>query len=85
MPGKKLISIVIPVFNEQASIEPLYEALSPVLAGLAERYDFEILFTDNHSTDASFEILRQLSLKDRRVRALLFSRNFGFQRSILTG
>jgi len=85
MPGKKLISIVIPVFNEQASIEPLYEALSPVLAGLAERYDFELLFTDNHSTDASFEILRQLSLKDRRVRALRFSRNFGFQRSILTG
>jgi len=85
MPGKKLISIVVPVFNEQASIEPLYEALSPVLAGLADRYDFEILFTDNHSTDDSFEILRRLSLRDGRVRALRFSRNFGFQRSILTG
>jgi len=85
MPGKKLISIVIPVFNEQANIEPLHEALSPVLAGLADRYDFEILFTDNHSTDESFQVLRRLSLKDPRVRALRFSRNFGFQRSILTG
>jgi dolichol-phosphate mannosyltransferase len=85
MPGKKLISIVIPVFNEQENIEPLHQALVPVLAGLEDRYDFEILFTDNHSTDQTFPILRRLAAQDRRVRALRFSRNFGFQRSILTG
>ena len=85
MPGKKLVSIVIPVFNEQDNIQPLHDALVPVLAGLEDRYDFEILFTDNHSTDQTFPILRGLAAKDRRVRALRFSRNFGFQRSILTG
>lgn len=85
MPGKKLISLVIPVFNEQDNIEPLHEALVPVLAGLEDRYDFEILFTDNHSTDQTFPTLRRLAARDRRVRALRFSRNFGFQRSILTG
>jgi glycosyltransferase involved in cell wall biosynthesis len=85
MPGKKLISIVVPVFNERDNINPLHDALVPVLAGLEDRYDFDILFTDNHSTDETFSILRRLAAKDRRVRALRFSRNFGFQRSILTG
>jgi polyisoprenyl-phosphate glycosyltransferase len=85
MPGKKLISIVIPVFNEKDNIVPLHDALVPVLAGLEDRYDFEILFTDNHSTDQTFQILRHLAAKDHRIRAIRFSRNFGFQRSILTG
>ena len=86
MPSKKrLISIVVPVFNEEASIRPFHQALSRVLLNLTERYNFEILFTDNHSTDQTFEILRRLSLTDNRIRVLRFSRNFGFQRSILTG
>jgi glycosyltransferase involved in cell wall biosynthesis len=85
MPAKKLISIVIPVFNEQENIEPLHDALVPVLASLEDVYDFEILFTDNHSTDQTFQVIRRLAAEDRRIRALRFSRNFGFQRSILTG
>jgi glycosyltransferase involved in cell wall biosynthesis len=83
--NRKLISIVVPVFNEEANIEPLYTALIPVLEQLKAQYDFELLFTDNHSTDQTFEILRRLSLKDNRLRVLRFSRNFGFQRSIYTG
>ncbi|MGI9666447.1 MAG: glycosyltransferase family 2 protein, partial [Acidimicrobiia bacterium] len=57
----------------------------PVLAELEPRYEFEILFTDNHSTDGTFAAIDRLSTKDDRVRCLRFSRNFGFQRSILTG
>ena len=82
---KKLISIVVPVFNEETNIEPLYAALIPILEQLDAGYDFELLFTDNHSTDRTFEILRRLALKDTRIRVLRFSRNFGFQRSIYTG
>jgi glycosyltransferase involved in cell wall biosynthesis len=84
-PNRKLISIVVPVFNEEPNIAPFHEAVSRVLLGLNDRYDFELLFTDNHSTDQTFEVLRQLSVKDKRIRVLRFSRNFGFQRSILTG
>jgi dolichol-phosphate mannosyltransferase len=51
---------------------------------LADRYDFELLFTDNHSEDRTFEEIVALSIRDPRVRAIRFSRNFGFQRSILT-
>jgi glycosyltransferase involved in cell wall biosynthesis len=82
---KKLISIVVPVFNEEESIQPLYDALVPVLDPLSEWYNFEIIFTDNHSTDGTFERLAGLAERDRRVRVFRFSRNFGFQRSIFTG
>lgn len=82
---KKLITIVVPVLNEELNIFPFYEALLPVIKQCEQRYDFEILFTDNHSTDSTFEILAKLSQLDNRVRVLRFSRNFGYQKSILTG
>lgn len=82
---RRLLTILVPVFNEEQNIDPLYAALQPVMAQLSPNYDFEILFTDNHSTDKTFAAIEQLAVRDRRVRALRFSRNFGFQRSILTG
>jgi glycosyltransferase involved in cell wall biosynthesis len=81
---RKLISICVPVYNEEDNVEPFYDRMSAVMATLADRYDFEILFTDNHSEDATFERLAELSARDPRVRVIRFSRNFGFQRSILT-
>jgi dolichol-phosphate mannosyltransferase len=85
MPDRKpLLSICVPVFNEEGNIEPLYDALLTTTAPVHERYDFEFLFTDNHSTDRTFEVLSSLASRDTRVRVIRFSRNFGFQRSILT-
>jgi glycosyltransferase involved in cell wall biosynthesis len=81
----KLLSIVVPVFNEEANVEPLYAAVSGVLASVADRYSWELIFTDNCSTDRTFECLERLAGRDPRVRVYRFSRNFGFQRSILTG
>src|SRR5947209_1804439 len=82
---RKLISICIPVFNEEDNIENLYTRVSSVLNKIADRYDYEFVFTDNHSSDRTFELLADLARKDKRVRAIRFSKNFGFQRSILTG
>ncbi|MCW5772526.1 MAG: glycosyltransferase family 2 protein [Rhodospirillaceae bacterium] len=81
--SRRLISICVPVFNEEDNIVPLYERLVPVLARFDDRYDFELLFTDNHSEDETFVRLAELTLKDKRIRVLRFSRNFGFQRSVL--
>jgi glycosyltransferase involved in cell wall biosynthesis len=81
---KPLISICIPVFNEERNIRPVYDTLTSTLAAVSDRYDFEFVFTDNHSTDRTFEALTELAASDPRVRAIRFSRNFGFQRSILT-
>jgi len=83
--ARKLLSIVVPVLNEEHNIPRLYQAVQSTMAGLTERYDWELIFTDNHSTDRSFEVLRELASRDREVRVIRFSRNFGYQRSILTG
>jgi len=82
---RRLISICIPVFNEEPNIEPLYAALQRVMQQVSDRYRFELVFTDNHSTDRTFEILQELGAQDSRIHAIRFSRNFGFQRSIFTG
>jgi len=65
-------------------VRPLYDRVAAVIGGLTARYDFELLFTDNHSTDQTFERLSELAATDPRVRVLRFSRNFGFQKSIAT-
>jgi dolichol-phosphate mannosyltransferase len=83
--GRKLVSIVVPVFNEEGNIERLYETVLTTLAPEAERYDLEFVFTDNHSIDRSYAILQDLARRDPRVRVFRFSRNFGYQKSIFTG
>jgi polyisoprenyl-phosphate glycosyltransferase len=80
-----LISIVLPAYNEELNIRPLFERLDPILAQLSDRFRFEFVVTDNHSTDSTFALLRQVAADDPRVRVFRLSRNFGFQRSILTG
>ena len=81
----KLLSIVVPVYNEELNVEPLYQAVNSALQGIADRYRWEFVFTDNCSTDRTFEHLEALATHDSRVRAYRLTRNFGFQRSILTG
>ena len=81
----KLLSIVVPVFNEEDNVEPLYEAVNRALQQLADRFSWEFVFTDNCSTDRTFERIQRLAVRDPRVRGYRFTRNFGFQRSILTG
>ena len=83
-PPKPLISIVVPVYNEQDSLPLFYPAVSRVLDPLKPEYDFEWIFTDNHSSDRTPDLLADLAYRDPRVRAFRFSRNFGYQRSILT-
>lgn len=82
--AKTLVSLVIPCFNEEDNVERTYRAVGDVITG-EQDYDFEFVFTDNHSTDGTFDILKDLAAKDGRVRAIRFSRNFGYQKSIFTG
>ncbi len=80
---KRLVTISVPVLNEADNIEPLMQRLRAV-AETHQRYDFEFLFTDNASTDATFERLAGEARADSRIRVIRFTRNFGFQLSILT-
>ena len=81
----KTVSIVIPVYNEEKNVERAYRELTRVMGSLSRECRYELVFTDNHSTDRTFEMLSGIAAKDKRVKVLSFSRNFGYQRSILTG
>lgn len=85
MSDKKLISIVIPVYNEEPNIDNLIPRIAAVADSLLDKYDFEFIFTDNCSEDNTFGKLAEWAEREKRIRVFRFSRNFGFQRSILTG
>jgi glycosyltransferase involved in cell wall biosynthesis len=82
---KKLVTIIIPVFNEEENVIAAHAAVTEVMAPLIGRYDYEIIFTDNHSTDNTFAELRKIAEQDRRVRVLRYSRDFGYYRSLYGG
>ena len=81
---RSLISVLIPIYNEEANIQAAYEAVTSQVEKLEPPCDLEVVFTDNHSTDSSFEILKSLAETDSRVKVIRFSKNFGYQRSLLT-
>ncbi|MGE3261035.1 MAG: glycosyltransferase family 2 protein [Bacteriovoracia bacterium] len=85
MAQKKKLSIIIPVFNEAENITRIYEELCSVRTSSLAPYEFEILFMDNHSEDASFSTIASLAQNDSSVRVIRLSRNFGYQANILTG
>ncbi|KJV31643.1 glycosyltransferase family 2 protein [Luteibacter yeojuensis] len=78
-----LISIAVPVYNEEGNIAALYARLDALGATMADECRLEFVFTDNSSTDSTWQMLQELAARDDRVRAIRFSKNFGFQRSIL--
>lgn len=83
--NKKLISFVVPVLNEELNIVPFYKEVSSIIELCKENYDFEIIFTDNHSVDSTFQKLSTLAQTDTKIRVIRFARNYGYQKSILAG
>ena len=77
------LSIVIPLFNEQESIMPLYDGLTAVLRGLNR--SFEIIFINDGSADDSYGTLCRLAEKDGRVKVINLRRNFGQTAAMVAG
>jgi len=82
---KKLISYVLPVYNEEENLKLLYKELIQQIKKNLKKYDFEFIFVNDGSSDSSLEILLELHKKDKRVIVLNFSRNFGQQMAITAG
>jgi len=80
---KPLISISIPVLNEEGNLDELYRRLCALAERMKDRCELEFVFSDNHSNDQTWALLSVLAERDDRIRAIRFSKNFGFQRSIL--
>ena len=76
----KLISVLTPCYNEAENVQALYEAVRSVFAKLPQ-YRYEHLFIDNASKDRTAEILRAIASRDKNVKVILNTRNFGHIRS----
>lgn len=76
----KLISVVVPVYNEEENIDEAYSRITKVMTGLPE-YDYEIVFFDDGSTDGSRKMIRKLCASDEKVKAVFYAKNFGYQKS----
>ena len=77
------LSIVIPIFDEELNIQPLYAELKQVLDGLNNLY--EIIFIDDGSKDNSFDVLKEIQKQDTHVRVIRFRRNFGQTAAMAAG
>jgi glycosyltransferase involved in cell wall biosynthesis len=80
----KLISIVIPIHNEEPNINPLYNSLRNIF-DLLKNYRFEVLFVDDGSQDKSIRVLDNLVSHDKRIKIVEFSRNFGKEMATSAG
>ncbi len=78
-----MLSIVIPIHNEEPAILPLYDRLTTVLEGLRKPY--EILFVDDASTDRSFDLLTNLVETDAHLKVIRLRRNFGQTAALAAG
>lgn len=86
----KKISLLIPIYNEEESVDALYASLLPLLdnthPGLkGAQYDWEVILVDDGSKDHSYEKIKELNSCDRRIRCVRLSRNFGKENALLAG
>lgn len=82
--GKEKISIIVPCYNEEDALPIFYKEINRVSKEM-KSVDFEFLFINDGSRDKTLDILRDLSKKDKRVRFISFSRNFGKEAGMYAG
>ncbi len=80
----KKVSIVIPAYNEEEVLNKLIERLA-ILINNTPKYEFEVIFVNDGSQDKTLEILEEIAQKEKRLKILSFSRNFGHQAAVTAG
>ncbi|CAN5167889.1 glycosyltransferase family 2 protein [soil metagenome] len=81
----KKISIVTGVYNEEAIVNDVYQEIKRVFKKLGDTYQYEHIFMDNCSTDNTLPILKRIAAKDKNIKILSYSKNFGPEKSGFTG
>jgi glycosyltransferase involved in cell wall biosynthesis len=83
MASRRLISIIVPIYNETENIQPIYQAVQKATKKLP--YDFEVIFVDDGSKDDSLQVLGGLRDKDKKVLVIELVRNFGKEIALTAG
>ena len=83
----KLISIVVPCYNEEQALPYFYEEITKISDAMGKKYpvNFEYIFVDDGSKDKTSDILKNMAKNDHRVKFVSFSRNFGKEAGLLAG
>lgn len=83
----KLISIVVPCYNEQEVLPLFYDKITEIMGDMVKKYniDYELMFVDDGSKDKTLEKFRELAKLDKKVRYISFSRNFGKESGMYAG
>jgi len=79
----KKISVLIPCYNEEENVVPMSEAVADIFAKELPEYDYELVFIDNDSKDATRPLLRDICKKNPHVKAIFNAKNFGVQFAVL--
>lgn len=81
----KRISVITGTYNEEAIVRNVYAAIKKVFTESVKDYDYEHIFMDNCSTDGTVAILKEIARQDKRVKILVYSKNFGPIKSEIVG
>ncbi len=79
-----MISVVVPSYNEETSVQAMYDRVRTVFAERLPAYDFELIYVDDFSTDGTRAEVRRLCAADHRVKGVFNARNFGFHRNVFS-
>lgn len=80
----KLLSLIVPVFNEEEVLPASYARMSAAMQALTG-YDYEIIYVNDGSRDGTMKQLRAIAKEHKEVRVISFSRNFGHQLAVTAG
>ena len=80
-----VVSFICPVHNEEATIPIFLKRLRESIAHLRNRYDFELIFVDDGSTDSTMELIKEECDRDEMAQLITLSRNFGYHAAALSG
>ena len=82
--NKQIISIIVPCYNEEATLPVLYRELEKI-TGEMSSFAFEYIFVNDGSSDRTFSMLQEMAEKDEKVKYISFSRNFGKEAALFAG
>jgi dolichol-phosphate mannosyltransferase len=82
---KKIISLIVPIYNEEHNILILNQELQRVITSFSNRYEWELIFVNDGSKDSSWSLIQHLQKKCAFIKGVCFSRNFGHQIALAAG
>lgn len=76
-----LLSVIVPVYNEEKNVDPLFKRLLP----LVKSYEHEIIFVDDGSKDKTIKVIKEKAKTNSNIKLIVFQRNFGHQQALSAG